>query len=89
MFGDLPESGVAAYVSGLLIGTEIVQALRSLSDGDTNGPITLIGRSDLTSRYETALLAFGRTVEIADPEASAVGLYRLAKAAGLMEAGAA
>ena len=73
LFGALPETAVASYLSGLLIGTEIAEATACLP-GPTGPEACIVGRSDLAARYATGLAAHGLTVDTADPDASAVGL---------------
>lgn len=85
LFGDLPQTGVASYLSGLLIGTEIVEASNSLPDNADIRSVTIVGRSDLASRYATGLAAKGFAVDTADPDASAAGLHRLALTSALLQ----
>lgn len=85
LFGDLPETGVASYLSGLLIGTEIVEASNSLPTSPPFQSVTIVGRSDLATRYATGLAAQGYSVDTADPDACAIGLYRLAVASALLQ----
>lgn len=84
LFGELPETGVESYLSGLLIGTELAEAARLLPDTDGSRSAVIVGRSDLARHYATALAARGFSVEAADPDICATGLYRLAIAAGLL-----
>jgi 2-dehydro-3-deoxygalactonokinase len=82
LFDRLPAEGIASYLSGLLIGTEIAEAAGSLELPDVE--ITVIGEGALCARYLTAIAAAGlhgrRTVE----HASARGHYVIAQAAGLI-----
>lgn len=84
LFGDLPETGVASYLSGLLIGSEIAEATRSPGFRGADGPPTIIGRDDLADLYADGLAAVGLTARRADPDACAAGLYRIAEVAGLL-----
>ena len=84
LFGDVPETGVASYLSGLLIGTEIAGATRNPAFEEAFGSATLIGRSALAEHYADALAAAGLDAKTADPDACAAGLYRLAAAAGIL-----
>lgn len=53
---ELPATGVADYLSGLLIGAEVMEArAQSLCDG----ALTLVGEPALAGRYESALARFG------------------------------
>lgn len=85
LFGDIPETGVASYLSGLLIGAELAEASQLLPDVAESRSAVIVGRSDLAQHYATALTARGYSVDTTDPDASAVGLHRLAVAAGLLE----
>ena len=82
--GDLPETGVASYLSGLLIGSEIAEALRTPDFQDIDGPPTIIGRDDLADLYADGLAAIGIAAYRADPDTCATGLHRIADAAGLL-----
>ncbi len=57
------------YLSGLLIGSEIAEAL---ADGAPEGPIALIGDPRLAERYRTALAGQGATVLALDGDACAL-----------------
>ncbi|MBT3534898.1 MAG: 2-dehydro-3-deoxygalactonokinase [Rhodospirillaceae bacterium] len=82
LFGDLPEMGVASYLSGLLIGAEIAEAHTMM---DTSGPmITIIGEADLAGHYERALSHCGFNSQPAPQDAAARGHWRIATAAGLL-----
>ena len=51
LFGALPESATASYLSGLLIGTEVQDALDCLEQPPAGQEITVVGGADLTGRY--------------------------------------
>lgn len=75
--GRLPVTSLADYLSGLLIGHELVSATAWLSrnaDGDT--PIVLIGEHALVARYQGAFAAFGLHPSSLGNTA-ATGLHRL------------
>ena len=82
LFGELPESGVAAYLSGLLIGTEIAEA-RALVQNSAD-MITIIGNPDLGQHYLAALSHCGLRGCQAAEGAAARGQWRIAKAAGIL-----
>jgi 2-dehydro-3-deoxygalactonokinase len=73
LFDEVQEEEAASYLSGLLIGHEVAAALE---DG-VAPPVVLIGAEHLTSRYGTALDAFGIPHRIADTDAAAHGLWRV------------
>ena len=62
LFDRLPEEAIAAYLSGLLIGHELEDALGNL-EASALPPITVIGASALSDRYMTALGMPGWTRE--------------------------
>lgn len=79
--GRMEGGAVADYLSGLLIGAEVKAAQ---ARGDATGPVTIIGRSDLADRYETALTAAGLQSRRAPDDIVAMGHFLIAKAAGLI-----
>jgi 2-dehydro-3-deoxygalactonokinase len=82
LFDLLPESGVASYLSGLLIGSEIEEALGCLEAADAE--ICVIGASELAWRYRGALAARDLGVRPGHGDASARGQWLIARAAGLI-----
>jgi 2-dehydro-3-deoxygalactonokinase len=76
--GLLPGSGARDYLSGLLIGDE----LRAAPDGAR--PV-LIGEAALCRRYERAMRRCGIHATMTDPGTTALGLWRIAGRAGLIE----
>jgi 2-dehydro-3-deoxygalactonokinase len=72
--GELGKDQAAAYLSGLMIGHEIL-GMRRLFAAEWESGITLIGDPALTGLYAQALKAFGKTAHILDGEtASRAGL---------------
>jgi 2-dehydro-3-deoxygalactonokinase len=84
LFGKLPESCSASYLSGLLIGSEIAEALDCLERVPAGREITVIGSSDLTDRYLVAIADVGLRARPAAPEVGARGLFLIGRAAGLI-----
>ncbi|HEX5078987.1 MAG TPA: 2-dehydro-3-deoxygalactonokinase [Geminicoccaceae bacterium] len=84
LFDLLPATGIAAYLSGLLIGSEIEEALACLDAGSTDIEIRVIGGSQLARRYQDALAARDLRVPPAREHASARGQFLIARAAGLI-----
>jgi 2-dehydro-3-deoxygalactonokinase len=82
LFDVLPESALASYLSGLLIGSEIEEALSCLEVADTE--IRVIGASKLARHYRDALAARGLRVRPARDDASARGQFLIARTAGLI-----
>jgi len=83
LFDRLSPAAGPSYLSGLLIGCELREALAAIAPAATR--LTLIGRSDLARLYATALRAEGLAVEQAAEDAAALGLWRIARAGGLLE----
>ncbi len=83
LFDRLAPRGVAAYLSGLLIGSEIAEALACLNEVPPD-EVTLIGAPELAERYVVALEAFGLRGRRGADDASARGHHRIAQAAGLI-----
>lgn len=74
---DLSENaGCEDYLSGLLIGTEIGEAMAT--GYHTRDPIIILGNEALTQLYITALKDCGLTGKPSLPDISARGLYRIA-----------
>lgn len=78
LFSEIPEAFTRDYLSGLLIGSEIRDAYKG-----GNSAVTLIGSGALIALYEQAINAFGGTVNRADENLAAMGLYQIAKHIGL------
>jgi 2-dehydro-3-deoxygalactonokinase len=75
--GRLPAAALADYLSGLLIGNELVSALAWMDrEAGAQTPLVLIGEPALVSRYQAALSVFG-TVATSQPNTAASGLHHL------------
>lgn len=73
VLGDEVGNG-AAYASGLLIGSDVRAGLRLHRDG----PVGLVGRSDLCALYGATLALAGReTIEVDGAEAFLAGIRKL------------
>ncbi|MGI9420627.1 MAG: 2-dehydro-3-deoxygalactonokinase [Geminicoccaceae bacterium] len=87
LFDRLPAESAAPYLSGLLIGHEIDEALGNLEGSpDDLPPITVIGASALATRYLTALHHAGLEAAAAGKDMAAQGHCQLVRAAGLLAA---
>ncbi len=86
LFDRLPPEGVRSYLSGLLIGTEIEEALGCIGamDADRESEIVIVGGAGLAATYATALQARGRRCAIRQEDVTARGLFCIAEAAGLL-----
>ncbi len=85
LFDHLHGSSVESYLSGLLIGAEIREGLNWTRDAAKHDSVTLVGNNQLTELYQKAFLYAGLAAQKAQEACTAVGLYRIARAAGLME----
>ena len=81
LMGKIARHATEDYMSGLLIGTEIADATRSAQDVSS---VTLVGRSDLSDRYEIALRLTGLDCQRAPDDIVAKGHFLIARAAGLL-----
>jgi 2-dehydro-3-deoxygalactonokinase len=84
--GRLPPASLADYLSGLLIGHELVAGLAG-SDEATHVPLIMIGAPALCERYAYSLNYLGRSVSAVLDNTAPVGLWNFADAAGLLAAG--
>ncbi|PZO68256.1 MAG: 2-dehydro-3-deoxygalactonokinase [Paracoccus denitrificans] len=78
--GQMAETDISDYLSGLLIGDEVAQMAATLSDT----PVTIIGRGDLADRYARALDGIGASSVVAAPGMAGRGLYEIARRAGII-----
>jgi 2-dehydro-3-deoxygalactonokinase len=71
LFGEVPDEVAASYLSGIVIGHELVAA-RSAATA-----VFLLGAQPLVDLYQHALRQFGRDATVLDPDAVVRGLFRL------------
>ena len=83
LFNRIAPRGLYSYLSGLLIGSEIQGATQTLS-GTKLSAVTLIGDRALCGLYARALESAGLHSEVANEEATARGLWRIACAGKLV-----
>ena len=84
--GRLPATALADYLSGLLVGHELVAALASSRAArDAGAPLVLIGDADLRRRYVRALRSFGTAPQAELDNTAPRGLFELARTAGLLD----
>ncbi len=81
LFGEIAPEGLADYLSGLLLGAEIRDAL-ALSPAIAE--VGLIGEAGLCQRYRTALTIAGVRARADFADAAQRGLWRVAADAGLL-----
>ncbi len=86
LFNKIPASGLRSYLSGLMIGTELIEALSSFTGTQplSETPITIIANTALTELYETALSKHNLTCVRGAPDAVVPGLVQIARAAQLI-----
>jgi 2-dehydro-3-deoxygalactonokinase len=83
LFGHLPAEAQPDFLSGLLVGEEIREAL-SLLDAGGAGPLHLVCNALLCERYRSALDVFGLVGQAAADNASFRGLLAIARARVLL-----
>ena len=81
LMGKIAKGSTADYMSGLLIGTEVAAATCDVHEA---GTLTIVGRSDLSDRYERALQTAGLACRRAPDDIAAKGHFLIARAAGLL-----
>jgi 2-dehydro-3-deoxygalactonokinase len=87
LFDKLPATGIADYLSGLLIGHEIYTAERALNAlGMNHEGVTLVGEMALVRKYQRALTLLGWSSTAAPAFPAATGIWRIAAKAGLLAA---
>jgi 2-dehydro-3-deoxygalactonokinase len=83
--GALAPTGVADYLSGLLLGAEIAAARVWLArQGLDRARVMLLGDAALLTRYRRALALADIDSVLGPPNAAARGLWRIARHAGLL-----
>jgi 2-dehydro-3-deoxygalactonokinase len=79
----LPRSALADYLSGLLIGHELVSALAgSRATREGGARVVLLGDAALCRRYALALEAYGAAAHAQLDDTAPRGLWEFARAAG-------
>ena len=81
--GRLDPASVPDYLSGLLIGEELRMALAA-GWADAGDAIPMVGEGPLCERYARAADTFGLRLARAPEGTTALGLWRIAAAAGLV-----
>lgn len=85
LFGELAEREGAGYLSGLLVGTELLEAPRVLGITAKPFAIGLIGQPQLCRSYAMAAAELGIATFETAPDAALHGIWRLACARGLVK----
>jgi 2-dehydro-3-deoxygalactonokinase len=79
--GQLPAAGVAAYLSGVLIGAEFAGGL---ARSDPSVARLVVGDAKLVARYSTAAARLGIALEPGPEDAAVLGLTALARSIGAL-----
>ena len=82
--GRLPPDSLADYLSGLLIGHELLSGMAGAGDL-ARMPLIMIGAPALCQRYTEALAAFDLCPDAILDNTAPVGLWDFARAAGLIQ----
>lgn len=85
LFDRLPSSEQPAFLSGLLIGEEIQEALALLGTAAKTAPLYLICSKVLLERYTSALQLFGIQAVAGPTDASFRGVFAIARCHGLVD----
>ncbi len=83
LMGLMDTGSIRDYLSGLLLGSEVHEAMRSGFSIDST-PV-LCGNDVLVKRYQECLKLCGLKTDVADSDLAATGLLRIAKAAALAD----
>jgi len=67
---DMPASSTTAYLSGLLIGTELKDVLQGSAGAAAQGTFKLLGSPQLAAHYQTAAQHLGLSFDILDAKAA-------------------
>jgi 2-dehydro-3-deoxygalactonokinase len=82
--GELEPTEVEAWLSGLLIGREVRDALAWAKQYQSSSQIRIIGEYVLSQRYRRALEAAGLVTQPSPAQAAGQGLWLIARQAGLV-----
>ncbi len=80
LLGRLPETGIEDYLSGLLIGAELMEAMAA----ERPAAVVVIGSDALAARYAKALDLAGVRHRAGRADAAFRGQWRVARAAGVI-----
>jgi 2-dehydro-3-deoxygalactonokinase len=81
LFNEIAPEKLSSYLSGLLIGSEVVSATASLQPSEQ---FLVLGTHNLAANYMIALKLMNLNVEIGDPLCSIQGQRLIAQAAGVI-----
>ena len=83
LVGEFAAEQVSPYLSGLLIGSEIDDAMRLFDSGAA--PPLIVAKPELAVRYKSAFRRLGHETQTAPPDAAVRGLVAIARSAALLE----
>ncbi len=81
LFNRVPATGLYSYLSGLLIGSEILGSQALFGEHHL---VTIIAEPDLARLYQRALSVAQQRANIAAETTTPTGLFRLARASGMI-----
>lgn len=84
LFSELPETGISAYLSGLIIANEVIEGLRYLDIPVRENQVSIIGNSALCQLYGETFRQMGGSALPGAENAVARGLFQIATAAELI-----
>lgn len=84
LFDEVPGTGIADYLSGLLLGCELREAFGCAGRQAVDAGVLIVGGAALAARYRTALDLAEVQSEAYAGEAAATGQWIIARAAGLV-----
>ena len=78
VLGELTPKTAASFLSGLLIGADIRDALKACQDRGLSGPVIVMGASELAKTYAAIMIAQGReTIHVTTPHLAIQGMFNL------------
>lgn len=80
---DLPEDHARCYLSGLLIGAELAEAIQS--SANPQGPLWILGNGSLPDLYQRGLSVLGVKSKIVPQGCAAFGAAKIAQALNLIK----
>ena len=84
LFDEVPGTGIADYLSGLLLGCELREAFGCAGRPAVEAGVLIVGGAALAARYRTALDLAEVRSDVHAGEAAAKGQWVIARSAGLI-----
>lgn len=83
--GDMPANSAKSFLSGLLVGSELQDALNSPLQPVQRGGLKLIGSAELARHYQTAAALSGCEIEVIDADTAYLAAMAHIQAQGKFE----